>query len=230
MLGGVLDLKQMSVEDIMVHRKDIFMINYDLPLVEIINISLSTQYTRIPLWSKTKDNVVGILHIKDLLKEIAANSYDLNKVKRDNFVREPWFIIDTISVNDQLHAFRIKRQHFALVVDEYGDLEGLVTLEDVLEQIVGSIEDEHDVLNERILITKNGYIIDGATSVREINRKLGWRLPDSASTIAGLLMHEIKRMPSEGEIFEFFNYKITVFKKSDNSIKSLRFWPVEEER
>jgi Mg2+/Co2+ transporter CorB len=229
MLGGVLDLRQIRVEDIMIHRKDIMMINYDLPLSEIIKISLSKPYTRIPLWSKEKDNVVGILHIKDLFKEIERNSYDLNKARRENFIREPWFIVENISVSDQLHAFRLKRNHFALVVDEYGDLKGLVTLEDILEEIVGNIEDEHDVSTEKIMLTKNGYVIDGTINIRELNRQLGWRLPETASTIAGLLIHEIKRMPEEGETFALFDFKIQVLKKSDNTLQSIRFSPMIQE-
>jgi Mg2+/Co2+ transporter CorB len=229
MLGGVLDLKQIRVEEIMLHRKDIFTINYDLPLSEIIKISLSQPYTRIPLWSREKDNVIGILHIKDLLKEIERNGYDLNKARRENFVREPWFIVENISVSDQLHAFRSKRKHFALVVNEYGDLQGLVTLEDILEEIVGNIEDEHDISTERIILTKNGYVIDGAINVRDLNRQLGWKLPETASTIAGLLIHEVKRMPEEGESFELFDFKIQVLKKSNNMLQSIRFAPMNHE-
>ena len=223
MLGGVLDLKQIVVEDIMIHRKDIFMINYDRPIAEIIKASLSKPYTRIPLWSKNKDNVIGVLHTKDLLKEIQRNSFDLNKARREYFIREPWFISENMAVSDQLHLFRAKRNHFSLVVDEYGDLKGLITLEDILEEIVGNIEDEHDISKDEILVTKNGYVFDGTLNIRDVNRQLGWNLPESASTVAGLLIHEIQRIPDEGDSFELLGFEIQIVKKSGNSLERLRF-------
>jgi Mg2+/Co2+ transporter CorB len=223
MLGGVLDLSSITVADIMTHRSHMFTINSDLPLEEITKQALNTPYTRIPLWKDDKDNIIGILHLRSLLKALHDNNFDYSKLKLENFITEPWYIPENVQVNLQLSEFRKRRNHFAIVVDEYGALRGVVTLEDAVEEIVGQIEDEHDI--QKDLIEKqdeNKYIIEGIAPIRDVNRELDWNLPDEdASTIAGLIMHETGRIPEEGEEFKLFNLKMTIIRRQANRIKTL---------
>ncbi|MDF2965608.1 MAG: Hemolysin-like protein [Rickettsiaceae bacterium] len=223
MLGGVLDLSSITVADIMTHRSHMFTINADLPLEEITKQALNTPFTRIPLWRDDKDNIVGVLHLRSLLKALHDNNFNYLKLKLDNFLTEPWFIPENVQVNLQLSEFRKRRNHFAIVVDEYGALRGVVTLEDAVEEIVGQIEDEHDI--QRDLIVKQGenkYIIEGEAPIRDVNRELDWNLPDEdASTIAGLIMHETGRIPDEGEEFKLFNLKMTILRRQANRIRTL---------
>jgi Mg2+/Co2+ transporter CorB len=223
MLGGVLDLGSITVADIMTHRSHMFTINSELPLEEITKQALNTPYTRIPLWKDDKDNIIGVLHLRSLLKALHDNSFNYSKLKLENFITEPWFIPENVQVNLQLSEFRKRRNHFAIVVDEYGALRGVVTLEDAVEEIVGQIEDEHDI--QKDLIEKqdeNKYIIEGIAPIRDVNRELDWNLPDEdASTIAGLIMHETGRIPEEGEEFKLFNLKMTIIRRQANRIKTL---------
>lgn len=224
MLGGVLDLKDIEVKDIMIHRNDLFTINADLSLEEITKIAAENPYTRIPLWKDEIDNFIGILHIKNLLKELQRNSYDFNKVKKEKFITDPWFVSENISVSKQIHAFRKKRNHFALVVNEYGEIQGFITLEDALEVIVGNIEDEHDISEKKIVAHRNYYVIDGSLNIRDLNRQLGWDLPDNkASTVAGLIIDEINQIPEQGDIFELFGFQVTILKKNGSKIKKVKF-------
>lgn len=237
MLASVLDMRSMDVSEIMVHRSHILSIDASLPMEEIISRALNMAHTRIPLWKDSKENIIGILHIKDLLKAIHKNSVsglypksagDLSKLKLKDFTTDPWFIPDNALVIHQLNAFREKRSHIALVIDEYGDLQGLVSLEDILEEIVGQIEDEHDITQSRIIKKSGRVIIDGSESVRDINRELGWNLPDeNASTLAGLIIHEAQKLPEQGEVFEMFGMKITVRKRLSNRIKTLVLEPIK---
>jgi Mg2+/Co2+ transporter CorB len=223
MLGGVLDIGNMTIDEIMIHRFNMKSINADLSMEEITSQALTSSHTRIPMWRNNKDNIVGILHIKDLAKSLYRNNFDYSKISIKDFVAEPWFIPENALVSDQLHAFKQKRSHFALVIDEYGDLKGMVTLEDILEEIVGQIDDEHDSMQNHI--TKqadNRFIIDGSVSIRDLNRELGWNLPDEdASTLAGFVIHAMHKLPEQGEIFEISNFKITVSKRLSNRIKTL---------
>jgi Mg2+/Co2+ transporter CorB len=223
MLGGVLDIGSMTISEIMIHRSHMISIDASLPTEEITSQALLSPHTRIPLWKDSKDNIVGILHIKDLLRALYKNQFDYTKITIDHFVSSPWFIPEHALVRDQLHSFRKKRSHLAIVIDEYGDMLGIVSLEDILEEIVGQIDDEHDNVRERIVKKGNNkYIIDGSTPIRDLNRELGWNLPDeNASTIAGLVMHEAKKLPDQGEIFMMFDLRITVRKKLSNRIKTL---------
>jgi Mg2+/Co2+ transporter CorB len=224
MLGGVLDLKDIEVKAIMIHRNEICMINADLTLQEITNLAVNTPYSRIPLWKNDKDNVIGILHIKNLLKELQRNHFNFDLAKRENFIIEPWFVSEHLLINEQLHAFRQKRNHFALVVNEYGELQGLVTLEDILEEIVGNIEDEHDINNSKIIEKQHSYILDGSLNIRDLNRQLGWSLPDNnANTIAGLIIHETHKIPDQGETLELFGFKVTILKKEGSKILTVKF-------
>jgi Mg2+/Co2+ transporter CorB len=226
MLGGVLDLGELTVADVMVHRRQIFMIDVEQPSAEIVTEALKSRYTRLPLYRGEQENVVGVLHAKDLARAIAeaggSGMLDIAEIATD-----PWFVPDTTHLKEQLNAFLKRRAHFALVVDEYGALQGLVTLEDILEEIVGEIEDEHDAVIEGVRPQQDGsVIVDGDVAVRELNRALDWDLPDEhAVSIAGLLIHEAQTIPDVGQSFIFHNHRFQVLRRQRNQITSLRLTP-----
>lgn len=224
MLEGILDIRNMEVSEIMIHRSQMIAINADLPNETILKYALSSPNTRIPLWKNQEDNIIGILHIKDLLKTLYINNNEIAKLDIKSVLTKPWFIPEQISVSDQLKAFRENRNHFACVIDEYGDLQGIITLEDILEEIVGQIHDEHDKVYEAIIKNSDTeFIIDGTTTIRDINKELNWQLPDDdATTISGLIINNISRIPNQGEMINIFDLKITIMKKIANRIKTVK--------
>jgi Mg2+/Co2+ transporter CorB len=224
MLGGVLDLSEMDVSEIMVHRKSMMMLDAGLPSRKIIEEALATGHSRIPLYREEPENVVGVLHIKDLLGAVTSTKGGVDKVDVAAITREPWFIPDTTNLKDQLNAFLKRKSHFALVVDEYGALQGLVTLEDILEEIVGEIEDEHDVAVEGVRRQPDGsVIVDGGVTIRDLNRAMDWDLPDDeAVTVAGLVIHEAQTIPEVGQMFIFYRHRFQVLRRQRNQITALR--------
>ncbi|WP_300554482.1 HlyC/CorC family transporter [Maricaulis sp.] len=227
MLGGVLDLRDLTVDDIMVHRKSIILLDANKPAAEIVSDALHSPHTRLPLYKDDTENIVGILHVRDLARALHDADGDASKVDIEALRRDAWFVPETTEVLDQLNAFREKREHFALVVDEYGALMGLVTLEDILEEIVGAIEDEHDVTVEGIQQEADGiWIVDGALPIRDLNRALDWDLPDEeAVTVAGLVIHEAQTIPEQGQVFRFHGVRFEVVDRLRNQIISLRVSP-----
>jgi len=225
MLGGVLDLSEMDVSQIMVHRKQIVQIDADLPPKELIALVLESQHTRLPLYRDDPENVVGVLIAKDLLRAIVGTRID--KIDVMSIAREPWFIPETTNLKDQLNAFLKQRNHFALVVDEYGALQGLVTLEDILEEIVGEIEDEHDTAVEGLRRQPDGSVnVDGQVAIRDLNRAMDWDLPDDeAVTVAGLVIHEAQTIPEPGQVFIFHRHRFQVLRRQRNQVTSLRISP-----
>jgi Mg2+/Co2+ transporter CorB len=224
MLGGVLDLSDMDVSEIMVHRKSIVLIDADLPPRELVTEALEAQHTRIPLYRDNADNIIGVLHARDLLRALAVAEGGVDTIDIAAILREPWFIPDTTSLKDQLAAFLKRKSHFALVVDEYGALQGLVTLEDILEEIVGEIEDEHDTSVEGLRPQADGSVhVDGHLPVRELNRAMDWDLPEGeAVTIAGLVIHEAQTIPDPGQIFIFHHHRFQVLRRQRNQVTALR--------
>jgi len=230
MLGGVLDLADLTVAEVMVHRRQIEMLNIDEPAREIVNAALKSAYTRLPLYKGEPENVVGVLHAKDLARAIAAvDSIDVLDIPA--IATAPWFVPDTTNLKDQLNTFLKRRAHFALVVDEYGALQGLVTLEDILEEIVGEIEDEHDSTIEGVRPQADGsVIVDGDVAVRELNRALDWDLPDEhAVSVAGLVIHDAQTIPDVGQSFIFHHHRFQVLRRQRNQITSLRVTPLPRE-
>lgn len=230
MLRSVLDLQDVQVGEIMTHRKDIDTVNADIPVDDAIALVLNSAYTRIPLWREDPDNVVGILHAKALLREVRAQDGNLNKLKDLNLVAmaaTPWFIPEQTLLLDQLQAFRDRHEHFALVVDEYGSLMGIVTLEDILEEIVGDISDETDVQVPGINLHADGsVIVQGDVTIRDLNRQLDWELPDEeASTIAGLVLHESRRIPEVGQTYMFYGFRFEVLRRRRHQITVIRITP-----
>jgi Mg2+/Co2+ transporter CorB len=228
MLGGLLDLEDLSVSEVMVHRTKMRTINADLSSEEIVREVLASPYTRLPLWRTSQENIVGVLHAKDLLRALDAVGGDASKLKVEAIALETWFVPDTTSLRDQLKAFLARKTHFALVVDEYGEVMGLVTLEDILEEIVGDIKDEHDLSVQGVRPQPNGSVnVDGSVPIRDLNRAMDWDLPDEeATTIAGLVIHEAQMIPDTGQIFTFHGCRFQVLRKSRNRIMALRITPL----
>jgi Mg2+/Co2+ transporter CorB len=224
MLGSILDLEEVEVSEIMVHRKGMTVINADAPASQTIERVIASPYTRIPLWRGDPDNIVGVLHSKDLLRLVHGHAGSVDDIDLVATAIAPWFIPDTTTLLRQLQAFRTRRAHFALVVDEYGALMGMVTLEDILEEIVGDIADEHDVAFTGVRKNADGsYEVRGTVTVRDLNREFEWSLPDEdASTIAGLVIHEAQRIPEVGQRFAFYGFKFEVLTRQRNQVTSLR--------
>jgi Mg2+/Co2+ transporter CorB len=231
MLGGLLDLRELQVSDVMVHRTEMVMINADLPSEDLVREVLATEYTRIPLWRDKPENIVGVLHAKDLLRAIQIAGGDLSKVDISAIASPPWFVPEMRPLSEQLKAFRRRKSHFALVVDEYGEVEGLVTLEDILEEIVGDISDEHDVVVAGVRAQPDGsVVVDGSVPIRDLNRAMDWNLPDEeATTVAGLVIHEARSIPERGQSFTFHGFRFRVLRRERNRITALRIVPLPGE-
>lgn len=231
MLHSILDLDEVAVSDIMVHRRNVVMIDADEPAEKIVEAVLASPYTRIPLYRGDADNIIGVLHVKALLRAVQARLGDITGLDIAKLAAPPWFIPDGTTLLRQLQAFRSRREHFALVVDEYGVLMGIVTLEDILEEIVGEIEDEHDIRMRGVTKENGGYIVNGQVTIRDLNREFGWRLPDEfASTVAGLVLYEARRIPEEGQVFVFHNLRFEILRRQRNRIEVLRITPSEESK
>ena len=228
MLGGILDLRDLQVADIMVHRTKMEMINADDPPAKILDQLLRSQYTRVPVWKEEPENIVGVVHTKDLLLALSRTGWDPESLDIMSSASEPWFVPDTTSVKDQLNQFLKKKIQMALVVDEYGEVQGLITLEDILEEIVGQITDEHDNPDSHIRLQSDGTVnVDGTVAIRDLNRHLDWDLPDDeATTIAGLVIHEAQTIPEPGQVFTFHGYRFEILRKSRNKITAIRIKPL----
>ncbi|WP_029057994.1 HlyC/CorC family transporter [Stappia stellulata] len=229
-IGGLLDLADLEVSDVMVHRTKMNALNADDDAESLINAALDSPHTRLPLWRGETDNYIGVLHAKDLLRALAKAGGDVGLIDVEQLVSPPWFVPDTTSLQDQLNAFLKRKAHFALVIDEYGEVMGLVTLEDILEEIVGEISDEHDVELPGVRPQPDGSIIvDGGVPIRDLNRAFDWRLPDDeATTIAGLVIHEARMIPEERQAFTFHDYRFTVLRREKNRITRLRITPLSK--
>ena len=227
MLRSILDLADVDVSEVMHHRQDIVMIDADLPPSQVVTQVVRSPYTRIPLYRGQVDNIVGVLHAKALLRQVQTHSRDLDRINIDSEATTPWFIPESTSLLDQLQAFRQRREHFALVVDEYGSLMGVVTLEDILEEIVGDISDEHDEVPLGVRAQSDGaYLVDGRVTIRDLNRRFEWRLPDdNAATIAGLVIQIGRVIPNEGQIFMLNEFRFEVISRRRNRLALIRIKP-----
>ncbi|HTH16968.1 MAG TPA: HlyC/CorC family transporter [Magnetospirillum sp.] len=227
MLRSILDLDDVVVSDVMTHRRAAIALDAGQPAAEIVDHILQSPFTRIPLWRDNSDNIIGVVHAKDVLRAVRALGGEVDKLDVVELASAPWFIPDSTTLLEQLTAFRKRREHFALVVDEYGALMGVVTLEDILEEIVGDIADEHDVAVAGVRPQSNGsFVVDGTVTIRDLNREFDWRLPDEqAATIAGLLLHESRQIPTVGQVFRFFGFRFEVLRRHRNQITSIRITP-----
>ena len=224
MLGGILDIRHLLISDIMIHRSNIVSINIDTPANKIIKKVLSSNHTRIPFWEDDQDNIIGILHVRDLLSTIYDKKSKNVEIDVRALLSDTVFVPDNSLVTQQLQMFREGQTHLACVVDEYGDLQGIITLEDILEEIVGQIYDEHDIGNSKITSkSENEFIIDGSVPVRDLNREFNWQiLENEATTLAGFIINKMERLPNQGEFLVEKNLKIVVKKKSENRIKTIQ--------
>ena len=232
MLRSVLDLAEVQVGEIMIHRKNVAMIDAGLPPEKVVAEVLASPFTRLPLWREKPDNMVGVLHAKALLRAVRARGEsrqerDLNGLDIVALAAKPWFIPESTSLLDQLQAFRARHEHFALIVDEYGSFLGIVTLEDILEEIVGEISDEHDIAVSGVRAEADGsYIVKGSITIRDINRQFEWNLPDEiAATLAGLVLHESRRIPEVGQTFMFHGFRFEILRRQRHQITSIRVTP-----
>ena len=228
MMGGVLDLRELEVSDVMIHRTEMISVNAGDRAEDIVQAVLAAPVTRVPLWRDSPENIVGVLHAKDLLRVVQAAHGDLSTVDILSIAAPPWFVPDTTPLAEQLKAFRRRKTPFALVVDEYGEVKGLVTLEDILEEIVGDIEDEHDVAVPGVRPQLDGSVnVDGGVPIRDLNRAMDWNLPDQeATTIAGLVIHEARSIPEPGQSFTFHGFRFQVLRRERNRITALKITPL----
>lgn len=231
MLRSILDLAEIPVEKVMVHRKNIKMIDADLPVSRIVDEVLHSSFTRMPVYRGKPDNIVGIAHARLLLQEMRHCNADVSKVNINNIMIDPWFIPESTTLFDQLQAFRKRREHFAIMVDEYGALMGVITMEDILEEIVGQIDDEHDMAVTGVRPQPDGsFILDGKVTIRDLNREMDWGIPDEDyATVAGLLLYESQRIPSVGQTFTFYGFRFEILKKQRNQVTLVRVTPPDEE-
>ena len=229
MLGGILDLKDLEVADIMVHRTKMTMIDGSESIAVIIQQVFKSGNTRLPVWQNNPDNIVGILHTKNLFAAIQENDGDSNKVKLEDILSPPWFVPDTRPLTDQLNAFLRRKTHFAIVVDEYGEVQGLITLEDIIEEIVGDIKDEFDAVTTGVRKQLNGsYNIEGTVPLRDLNRSFDWNLPDDeVTTVAGLVIHEARMIPEAGQVFTFHGFRFEVLKKRKQQLSLINVTKLE---
>ena len=228
-MGGLLDLAELEVCDVMVHRTHIRSLDADDPPEALVREVLQSPHTRMPLWRGDPDNIVGVVHAKDLLRALHDAGYDFAQLDIMKVAAKPWFVPDTTTLQDQLNAFLRRKAHFAVVVDEYGEVEGLVTLEDIIEEIVGDIADEHDIEVQGVRQEADGsVVVDGSVPIRDLNRALDWSLPDDeATTIAGLVIHETQSIPRERQAFTFHGKRFIVMKREKNRITRIRIRPAE---
>ena len=224
MLGGLLDLNDLQVSDVMVHRTKMIAVNASEPMPDIVDLVLKSGKTRLPVWRDNQDNIIGILHAKSLFQAMQHHNGDASKVKLTEIIVDPWFVPETRALPDQLNAFLRRKTQFAIVVDEYGELQGLITLEDIIEEIVGDIVDEFDAVSNGVRKQKDGsYMVDGTVPLRDLNRALDWQLPDDeATTLAGLVIHEAQMIPETGQVFNFHGFRFEVLKKRRQQITVLR--------
>ncbi len=228
MLSGVLDLRELKVADVMIHRKNMVAIEADQPQQQIFNDLIESSHARVPVWREAADNIIGVLHTRDVVREFVHRKGSLEGLDILSLMTPPWFVPDTTTLEEQLAAFRERRSHFALVVDEYGGLQGLITREDIFDEIFGDIPDEHEAAMRKSVRPQadGSYIVDGATPIRELNREFDWNLPDEeATTIAGLVIHEARTIPEPRQRFAFYGFKFEILRRHRNQITALRIIP-----
>ena len=229
MLKSILDLEEIAVSHAMVHRKHLFTIDVSLPIEKIAEELTICPFSRVPLWKDNSENIIGVLKVKTFLRALQLSQGDYKKIKIQGLMSDPWFIPETTHLLDQLRNFKKRREHFALVVDEYGDLLGCITLEDILEEIVGEIADEYDAepMEDGISVQADGTVIaDGSTPIRDLNRQFDWDLPEEgASTIGGYVMYYIRKIPDIGQLYVISGFRIEILRKQGNQINLVKIIP-----
>jgi Mg2+/Co2+ transporter CorB len=228
MITGVLDLRELQIADVMVHRRAMVALDAGLKPEELFEALIAAEHTRVPVYRGSPDNIIGVLRTAEVAREYALRGGALEDLDILSMMHEPWFVPDTTTLEEQLRSFRAQRSHFALVVDEYGALQGVVTREDILDEILGDIPDEHEADKRgHVRKQKDGsYIVEGATPIRDLNRELDWNLPDEeATTIAGLVIHEARTIPDAKQLFAFYGYTFEILRRQRNQITAIRITP-----
>lgn len=227
MLASILDLDDMALEDIITHRSDLVAVDRDAPMAELVDKVLAASFTRLPVYDGSPDHIVGLIHAKNLLRAIQKAEGDLSQLDLDKIMSKPWFVLETTTLLDQLRAFRSRREHFAFVIDEYGTMQGIITLEDILEEIVGDIDDEYDVPDMALIKNADGsYDIDGDTSLRALNRQLKTSLSDDqAFTLAGYLLYETQDIPAVGQRYVFEDMGFEILERDGLQLTKIRLRP-----
>jgi Mg2+/Co2+ transporter CorB len=228
MLGGILDLRELSIGDVAIHRKNMAAVDADLPPAELFESVMAANHARVPVWRETPDNIIGVLRSKTVMREFALRRGEFAGWDTLSLMEEPWFVPDTTTLEEQIRAFRQRRLHFALVVDEYGALQGLITLTDIVEEIIGGIPDERSPSEQADIRPQpdGSFLVKGTTPIRDLNRVLDWSLPDEeATTIAGLVIHEARTIPEAGQRFAFYGFKFEILRRQRNQITVLRVTP-----
>jgi Mg2+/Co2+ transporter CorB len=231
-LGSILDLDQVTVMDVMVHRRSMEMLDIGEPAADIVRSIVRSNHTRLPIYQDNQENIIGVLHAKDVMRALSRRDVEPEDLVIAEVMSQPWFVPDSTTLREQLNAFITKRAHFALVVDEYGALQGLITLEDILEEIVGDISDEHDSQPPSGVTPQDdgSFTIEGSVTIRDLNRRFNWRLPDDvATTLAGLVIHDARVIPVKGQSFTFHAFKFDVLERRRNQITLLRVTPPQDE-
>ena len=227
MLKSILDLGSVQVSEIMVHRKNVTLIDVDEPPSAIVEQVLACPFTRVPLYKGDPDNIIGVINARALLRAVQAQGWQVDKLDIASIAMQPWFVPESKDLLEQLQDFRRRREHFSLVVDEYGSIMGIVTLEDVLEEIVGDISDEHDITVRGVRAQEDGsFIVDGNVTIRDLNRQFEWELPDEeAATIAGLVLYEARLIPEVGQTFMLAGFRFEILRRHRNQVSLLRITP-----
>ena len=227
MIGGILDLRELKIGDVMIHRRQMTAIDVDRPAAEIVAEVTENEHTRIPLWRGEPDNIIGVLNAKHLAQSLLLHKGDIGAIDIESLITAPWFVPDTTTLEEQLEAFRMRRSRLAIVVDEYGTLQGLVTVEDILAEIFGEMPDEHDDSRPDVRPRPDGsFLVDGTVPVRELNREHEWDLPDEgATTIAGLVIQQTGTIPEPGQRFAFFGFQFEILRRQRNQITALKVTP-----
>ncbi len=226
MLKSILDLDEITVGSIMVSRNDIFSLSSDVTYSELLSQLKDSPHSRIPVWKKNPENIVGVLHVRKLIGE---KHDDVKNFDISSYCQKPWFIPESTKLDNQLIAFKKRKEHFSIVVDEYGEFLGIITLEDIIEEIVGDIDDELDdlKLNKNIngikKSSKDSYIVNGTVNIRDLNKQINTELPvNNASTVAGLILYESRIIPKKGQVFSFFGLKFKILSKKNNQLLLLK--------
>ena len=227
MLASILDLDDMALEDIITHRSDLVAVDRAAPMNHLVDQVLAASFTRLPVYEGSPDHIVGLIHAKNLLRAIQKAGGDLGQLDLNKIMSKPWFVLETTTLLDQLRAFRFRREHFAFVIDEYGTIQGIITLEDILEEIVGDIDDEYDVPDTALIKNADeSYDIDGDTSLRTLNRQLKTNLcDDQASTLAGYLLYETQDIPEVGQTYVFENIGFEILERKGLQLTKIRLRP-----
>ena len=232
MLLNIFELSRVTVEDVMVPRTEMATLNIDADWSELLDQFRASPHTRFPVYRRDPDHVVGVIHGKDLLKLEGIEEGPPDRETIGRLVREPYFVPATTPLQEQLIQFQRRRQHMGLVVDEYGDVVGLVTLEDILEEIVGEIQDEHDMPMRGIRPQKDGsLLVEGQIELRDLNRQLGWELDTSGPrTLAGLIIEVLEAIPNEGTSLKVGGHPMEVVRVRNQTITVVRVYPDDAEQ